>query len=134
VSCWQELWLHIRVAAIGATDPETLRKVVLAGGSARALNKEGLSGAGKRGDKVKELFGINFYQQLDRQGATAVKELYGVEFYSVIGKRGGNAGNDRISAGLGDDFLDGGTGTDEGNGAEDFDTCVNVETEINCEA
>jgi hypothetical protein len=52
----------------------------------------------------------------------------------------GGTGNDRLfgddptNDASGNDFLDGGTNTDIGNGGPQFDTCVNVETETNCEA
>jgi Ca2+-binding RTX toxin-like protein len=59
----------------------------------------------------------------------------------------GSPGNDRLNGGDGDDELygddqggngndrlDGGPENDFGDGGPNFDTCVNVETETNCEA
>jgi Ca2+-binding RTX toxin-like protein len=55
----------------------------------------------------------------------------------------GNEGNDEIDGGSGDDFLegssgddllDGADGSDSADGGDGIDTCVNVETDTNCEA
>lgn len=55
---------------------ERRRQVALAGGLARALDKEGLSAAGKLGgDKIKEIHGVTFFSQLGTKGGSAVKEL-----------------------------------------------------------
>jgi hypothetical protein len=43
-------------------------------------------------------------------------------------------GNDKVYGNAGDDFLHGGVGNDLGVGGANFDTCVNIETETNCEA
>jgi Ca2+-binding RTX toxin-like protein len=55
----------------------------------------------------------------------------------------GGAGNDELFGdssaesgigGTGNDFIDGGSGTDSADGGPGFDTCVNVENPVNCEA
>ena len=46
----------------------------------------------------------------------------------------GGDNNDFIFGNEGNDRLDGGTGPDFGDGGPDFDSCVNVENETNCEA
>ena len=47
---------------------------------------------------------------------------------------GGAGFLDKIFGGPGDDALDGGAGIDYGLGGPDFDTCVNLETAVQCEA
>jgi Ca2+-binding RTX toxin-like protein len=41
---------------------------------------------------------------------------------------------DTLFGDAGDDALDGGAGIDYGLGGPDFDTCVNLETVVECEA
>ena len=43
-------------------------------------------------------------------------------------------GKTGLYGGPGNDVLNGGSGTDSADGGPNFDACVNVETEINCEA
>jgi len=75
---------------LAAANPETRMRVAKAGGEARALDREGLSEAGRRGGEVvKERYGSDFYREIGEKGGGAVKERYGTEFYSEIGKRGG---------------------------------------------
>jgi Ca2+-binding RTX toxin-like protein len=46
----------------------------------------------------------------------------------------GSGGDDSVSGGDGDDELDGGDGTDALDGGVGTDTCLNGETNANCEA
>jgi Ca2+-binding RTX toxin-like protein len=46
----------------------------------------------------------------------------------------GSLGNDQLNGGAGNDRLLGGGNTDNGDGGPDFDRCVNLETQVNCEA
>jgi Ca2+-binding RTX toxin-like protein len=46
----------------------------------------------------------------------------------------GGAIEDMLFGDAGDDALDGGAGIDYGLGGPDFDTCVNLETVVECEA
>ncbi|HEX2014124.1 MAG TPA: hypothetical protein VLA68_02745 [Nitrososphaera sp.] len=76
---------------LAAASPDTRSRVAKAGGDARALDREGLSQAGRRGGEVvKERYGKEFYREIGEKGGGAVKERYGAEFYSEIGKRGGD--------------------------------------------
>jgi hypothetical protein len=76
---------------LAAASPETRSRVAKAGGEARALDREGLSEAGRRGGEVvKERYGTEFYREIGEKGGGTVKERYGAEFYSEIGKRGGD--------------------------------------------
>jgi Ca2+-binding RTX toxin-like protein len=43
-------------------------------------------------------------------------------------------GNDSLYGEAGNDYLDGGDGVDLLDGGPDWDTCVNGETRVNCEA
>ncbi len=42
-------------------------------------------------------------------------------------------GDDALFGGSGNDFLDGWTGIDDGDGGADNDTCFNLDTQVNCE-
>ncbi len=58
---------------------------------------------------------------------------------TIAGGRGadtifGDKGDDSLFGDRGDDLLDGGAGDDDGDGGNGFDTCVAVETAVNCEA
>jgi Ca2+-binding RTX toxin-like protein len=46
----------------------------------------------------------------------------------------GGADDDFLSGSDDNDFLNGGTGTDNGDGGPGFNSCVNLETETNCQA
>jgi hypothetical protein len=58
-----------------------------------------------------------------------LKRAYLLDYVSL-----NNGGNDRLGGASGNDHLDGGANTDYGNGGKGSDTCVNIETETNCEA
>jgi uncharacterized protein len=46
--------------------------------------------AGRRGGtRVKELYGMEFYDQIGQRGGTATRDKHGREFYEKIGKKGG---------------------------------------------
>ena len=80
--------LH-KVRGLAATDPETLKRVVLAGGKARAKDIEGLRKAEvKGGQATKGLFGVEYYHEIGKRGGTTTLERYSVEWYSTIGKKG----------------------------------------------
>ena len=46
----------------------------------------------------------------------------------------GLAGDDNLLGDAADDYLDGGEGIDSGDGGTGFNTCVALETELNCQA
>jgi Ca2+-binding RTX toxin-like protein len=46
----------------------------------------------------------------------------------------GGADDDFLNGSDDNDFLNGGTGTDSGDGGPGFNSCVNLETETNCQA
>ena len=66
--------------------------------------------------------------------------LVGTPQRDVIAALGGNdtvqalGGDDKVCGGDGNDQLNGGTGTDDGDGGPGFNTCLNLETEANCQA
>ena len=77
---------------LAAANPETRMRVAKAGSEARALDREGLSEAGRRGGEVvKERYGSEFYSEIGRRGGETVKQERGAEYYSTIGRKGGEA-------------------------------------------
>ena len=50
----------------------------------------------KGGSKVRDKYGIEFYQQIGQKGGTTTWETHGKEFYQKIGKMGGTKGGARI--------------------------------------
>jgi Ca2+-binding RTX toxin-like protein len=84
-----------------------------------------LTGNGLQTASGNGLFGLN--------GDDVISGLSGIDFID-----GGDGNDDDLFGGEHDDFLDGGPGnSDSGDGGEtgetDGDTCVNLETELNCE-
>ncbi|HEY9385653.1 MAG TPA: hypothetical protein VIP70_01330 [Nitrososphaeraceae archaeon] len=78
------------VRGLAAADSYTRSRVAKAGGNARALDRNGLRDAGKKGgEAVKAEYGIQFYQSIGEKGGESVKEKYGIDFYREIGEKGG---------------------------------------------
>ena len=77
---------------LAAASSETRARVAKSGGNARALDREALSSAGRRGGMVvKGKYGAQFYREIGEKGGSAVKQRYGTGFYSEIGRRGGKS-------------------------------------------
>jgi Ca2+-binding RTX toxin-like protein len=99
------------------------------------------TGTGDGTDTFANLEGIhggNFGDTLS--GDTADNELFGNDGNDTLYGGGGNDslnggnGDDNLYGEAGNDYLDGADGVDFIDGGPDFDTCINGESIINCEA
>lgn len=50
----------------------------------------------KGGERVKEIYGKEFYSKIGQLGGEAVKRIHGSEFYTKIGKMGGEKARERL--------------------------------------
>ena len=59
--------------------------------------------AGKKGGtKVRDRYGVEFYEAIGRKGGQATRDRHGVEFYESIGQKGGKV----VKAKYGADFYE----------------------------
>jgi general stress protein YciG len=86
-----------KTRGLQSANAETLKRVALAGGKARARDVEGLRRAGLKGGnalkELKESVDVQYYQQIGQRGGCATLERYSIEFYSTIGKKGSKKKN-----------------------------------------
>jgi hypothetical protein len=74
-----------RKMGLGAVDAETLKRIVLMGGKARAKDIESLREAGRLGgNMVKEMYGAEYYSQIGTKGSKTLIERYTLTYFTDL--------------------------------------------------